>query len=53
MSKEVAMKQADKIKLENAVDLSLLSNGQLQCLAEEYEELITNFYKIKRAKKPP
>lgn len=47
------MKQEDKIKLENAVDLSLLSEGQLQCLAEEFEKLISDFFKLKRAKKPP
>lgn len=47
------MKKKEKIKIEELLDLSLLTEGQLQCLAEEFEKIISDFYKVKSDKKPP
>ena len=47
------MKKKEKIKIEDLLDLSLLTEGQLQCLAEEFEKMICDFYKMKPDKKPP
>lgn len=46
------MKKA-KIDVTDLLDLSLLSEGQLQCLAEEFEKLICDFYESKPIQKPP
>ncbi len=34
-------------------ELSLVRDGELQCLAEEFERLITEFYKSKQTPKEP
>lgn len=47
------MKKKEKIKIEELLDLSLLSEGQLQCLAEEFEKIVSDFYHLKPDKKPP
>ena len=47
------MKKQDKKIIEDLLDLSLLTEGQLQCLAEEFEKMICDFYKMKPDKKPP
>lgn len=43
----------EKIKIEELIDLTLLSEGQLQCLAEEFEKLICEFHNIKPQQNPP
>lgn len=43
----------EKIDSEEYIDLSLLNEGQLQCLAEEFEAMLCKFYGIKSQEKPP
>lgn len=47
------MKQKQKIEIKELLDLSLLNEGQLQCLAEEFEKIISDFYSKKPPQKPP
>lgn len=47
------MKKNAKIDIKDLLDLSLLNEGQLQCLAEEFEKIISDFYSGKPTQKPP
>lgn len=47
------MSSCEKEIVDNLIDLSLLSEGQLQCLAEEFELMICNLYNFNIDKKPP
>lgn len=47
------MNKKEKKILEELVDLSLLTEGQIECLVDEFEKIIIEFYKSKSGKRPP
>ena len=47
------MTKSEKVIVNDLIDLSLLSEGQLQCLTEEFELMLCNLYNLNIDKKPP